>query len=221
MLLYNLVTYASFPLAVGIAFHALSDSANLDPSIGAFYAAVFGVFVISLVLNFALIAAYNCALDGTSFMSKVRSVLVPVLPTEVAAAGLAVGVAYLYDRLGIAATCRSTTGTKQEAKDELDALRLMVFRAELGAEADAARIFAVARQRIDMARRSLELRRVDDEAGEPAGLAESAGSRDARSGRAHPGGDSAKPRACGRSNSAARVLEKGSARSSVHWLLRQ
>jgi len=101
--LNNLVTYASFPLAVGIGFHALSDSANLDPSSGGFYAAVFGVFVISLMLNFTLIAAYNCALDGTTFASKVRGVLVPVLPTEVAAAGLAVGVAYLYDRLGIKA----------------------------------------------------------------------------------------------------------------------
>jgi putative nucleotidyltransferase with HDIG domain len=101
--LNNLVTYASFPLAVGIGFNALSEAANLTPSDGTFYAAVFGVFVISLILNFALIAAYNVALDGTSFRSKVRSVLVPVLPTEVAAAGLAVGVAYLYDRLGIKA----------------------------------------------------------------------------------------------------------------------
>jgi putative nucleotidyltransferase with HDIG domain len=101
--LNNLVTYASFPLAVGIGFNVLSDSAELEPSGGLFYVAVFGVFVISLILNFTLIAVYNCALDGTSFASKVRSVLVPVLPTEVAAAGLAVGVAYLYDRLGIKA----------------------------------------------------------------------------------------------------------------------
>ncbi len=101
--LNNLVTYASFPLAVGLGFHALSQSGELDPSGGLFYAAVFGVFVISLVLNFNLIAAYNCVLDGTSFGSKVRSVLVPVLPTELAAAGLAVGVAYLYDQIGIKA----------------------------------------------------------------------------------------------------------------------
>ena len=101
--LNNLATYASFPLAVGIGFHALSDSAHLTPADSAFYFAVFGVFVVSLILNFTMIAIYNCALDGSSFLSKVRSVLVPVLPTEVAAAGLAVGVAYLYDRLGIRA----------------------------------------------------------------------------------------------------------------------
>ena len=86
----------------------------------------------------------------------------------------------LYERLGIVATRRPTMRAKQEAMDEIDALRVMVFRAELGAEADAARIFAVAKQRIEMARRALGLRLVDDEAGEPAGLAESPSSRDAR-----------------------------------------
>jgi putative nucleotidyltransferase with HDIG domain len=101
--LNNLVTYASFPLAVGLGFHALQEGAGLDRAGGAFYAAVFGVFVISLVLNFTMIAVYNCALDGSSFRSKVTGVLIPVLPTEVVAAVLAVGVAYLYDRLGLKA----------------------------------------------------------------------------------------------------------------------
>jgi putative nucleotidyltransferase with HDIG domain len=101
--LNNLVTYASFPLAVGLAFHALEDSTGLDPANGWFYAAVLGVFAVSLVLNFALIAAYNCALDGSSFRSKVRDVLVPVLPTEIVAAVLAIVVTYLYVHLGLKA----------------------------------------------------------------------------------------------------------------------
>jgi putative nucleotidyltransferase with HDIG domain len=101
--LNNLATYASFPLAVGLGFHALSDRAHLASGGDAFYAAVFGVFVVSLIINFTMIAIYDCSRDGSSFISKVRSVLVPVLPTEVAAAGLAVGVAYLYVRLGIRA----------------------------------------------------------------------------------------------------------------------
>jgi putative nucleotidyltransferase with HDIG domain len=101
--LNNLVTYVTFPLLGGLGFHAVREAANLDSSQGLFYLAVFGVFVVSLMLNFTLIATYTCSLDGSSFWSKVRSVLVPVLPTEVAAAGLAVGVAYVYSKLGIKA----------------------------------------------------------------------------------------------------------------------
>ena len=101
--LNNLVTYASFPLAVGLGYHALARSAGLTTSDSWFYAAVLGVFAVSLILNFALIAAYNCALDGSSFRSKVTDVLVPVLPTEVVAAVLAIVVTYLYVHLGLKA----------------------------------------------------------------------------------------------------------------------
>ncbi len=101
--LNNLVTYASFPLAVGLGYHALARSAGLTTSDSWFYAAVLGVFAVSLILNFALIAAYNCALDGSSFRAKVTDVLVPVLPTEVVAAVLAIVVTYLYVHLGLKA----------------------------------------------------------------------------------------------------------------------
>lgn len=101
--LNNLVTYASFPLVGGLVFHVVQEAAGFDADQGLFYVAVFGTFALSLVLNFAMIAAHNCALDGTSFASKVREVLTPVLPTELAAAGLAVGVAYLYHQLGLGA----------------------------------------------------------------------------------------------------------------------
>jgi len=69
----------------------------------------------------------------------------------------------LYDRLGIVMTHRPTIRAKQDAKDELDAVRLMVFRAELGAADGVAHVFATARQRIEMARRALDLRLVDEE----------------------------------------------------------
>ena len=69
----------------------------------------------------------------------------------------------LLDRLGIVAAQRPTTRAKQDAKDALDALRLAVFRAELAADAAAVQIFAVARQRVEMARRALELRLVAEE----------------------------------------------------------
>src|SRR5215468_1328249 len=69
----------------------------------------------------------------------------------------------LYDRLGIVRTRRPTTRAREDAKDELDALRRMVFRAEESAEPSASRIYATARQPIDMARRALDLRLVYQE----------------------------------------------------------
>jgi hypothetical protein len=63
----------------------------------------------------------------------------------------------LYGRLGIGGSCRPTTRAKEEAKDALDDLRLKVLRAELDAPAGAARIYRVARQRIEMTRRALAL----------------------------------------------------------------
>jgi putative nucleotidyltransferase with HDIG domain len=49
-----------------------------------------------------MIASYSCYLDRSSFFVKVRTALFPLLPSELAAALMAVGVAYLYVQLGLA-----------------------------------------------------------------------------------------------------------------------
>src|SRR6185295_4968793 len=51
---------------------------------------------LALAINFTLIAGYGCYLERSSFWQKVRTALVPLLPSELAAALMAVGVAYLY-----------------------------------------------------------------------------------------------------------------------------
>jgi putative nucleotidyltransferase with HDIG domain len=98
-LLNNLLTYATFPLVSGIAFHAAVENrvSNSDPS---FYALIFAVFLVALAINFTMIASYSCYLDRSSFFQKVRTALFPLLPSELAAALMAVGVAYLYVQLG-------------------------------------------------------------------------------------------------------------------------
>ena len=53
---------------------------------------------------------------------------------------------------------------KAMATDTLDDLRLKVLKAEIAAPAATAAIFATARYRIEMVRRALEIRIVDDEA---------------------------------------------------------
>ena len=98
-LLNNLLTYATFPLVSGIAFHAVVENrvSNSEPS---FYALIFAVFLVALAINFTMIASYSCYLDRSSFFLKVRTALIPLLPSELAAALMAVGVAYLYVQLG-------------------------------------------------------------------------------------------------------------------------
>jgi len=64
---------------------------------------VLGVFALSLLTNFTLIAGYACYEERSSFIVKAGKLLFPVVSSEVAAATMAVGVAYLYHRIGIAA----------------------------------------------------------------------------------------------------------------------
>jgi len=100
-LLNNLLTYATFPLVTGIAFHAAVTNgiSNSEP---AFYGLIFAVFLLALAINFTMIASYSCYLDRSSFFVKVRTALIPLLPSELAAALMAVGIAYLYVEVGLA-----------------------------------------------------------------------------------------------------------------------
>jgi len=101
LFLNNLVTYAVFPLATGLAFHWVVEMGDISQSDAAFYILVFGAFLFALAINFTLIAGYGCYLERSSFWQKVRTALVPLLPSELAAALMAVGVAYLYIHVGL------------------------------------------------------------------------------------------------------------------------
>jgi putative nucleotidyltransferase with HDIG domain len=100
-LLNNLLTYATFPLVTGIAFHAAVTNrvADTEP---AFYGLIFAVFLLALAINFTMIASYSCYLDRSPFFLKVRTALIPLLPSELAAALMACGIAYLYVQVGLA-----------------------------------------------------------------------------------------------------------------------
>ena len=98
----NALTYATFPLICGVAFHELVASEGIAPSDPSFYVLVFCVFLLALAINFSLIAAYTCYLERSSFVEKIRTALIPLLPSELAAALMAVGVAFLYAEIGIA-----------------------------------------------------------------------------------------------------------------------
>lgn len=101
-LLNNLLTYATFPLVTGIAFRLAIEDGSVTNSQPVFYLLVFAVFLLALAINFTMIASYSCYLDQSSFWAKARTALIPLLPSELAAALMAVGVAYLYVQVGLA-----------------------------------------------------------------------------------------------------------------------
>ena len=59
-LLNNLVAYAWFPLAGGLAFDAAHGRDRRGPRTAVFYLLVFGTFMVALAVNFLIIAAAPC-----------------------------------------------------------------------------------------------------------------------------------------------------------------
>jgi len=102
-LIANLLTFTAVPLVIGIGFDHLVDATGTNPSDVAFYVYVFGAFVVGILLNFAMVAANTSYIRRTPLMGMVRTVMLPMLPSELAAALMAVGVAFLYSQIGLAA----------------------------------------------------------------------------------------------------------------------
>jgi putative nucleotidyltransferase with HDIG domain len=98
----NLLNYSFFPLVGGVVFHAIVTNNNITDKEAGFYVLVFGVFLLALAINFAGIAAYTRYLKGIPILKQVRTALIPLLPSELMAALMAVGVAFLYAQVGIA-----------------------------------------------------------------------------------------------------------------------
>ncbi len=100
-LLVNLLTYATFPLIAGVAFHEFIDATGTTGSDPAFYLLVFAVFLVALAINFSMVAADTRYMGENSFREELRTALIPLLPSQLAAALMAVGVAFIYHEIGI------------------------------------------------------------------------------------------------------------------------
>jgi putative nucleotidyltransferase with HDIG domain len=98
----NLATYASFPLAgaflaralLGDEFHAAPRASGVWLPI-----VVCGVYVVTNLLNFGLIALYFRVMSGRGVLTQARTLLVPMLPSELAAAVLTALFATAYSEL--------------------------------------------------------------------------------------------------------------------------
>jgi putative nucleotidyltransferase with HDIG domain len=102
-LLSNLTTYTTFPLLGGLAFERAISLSGVTTDDWTFYLLIIALFQFALVINFVMVIGYTCYLERCSFLAKVRTEVPPVLPSEFASAMLAVGVAFIYAQIGIAA----------------------------------------------------------------------------------------------------------------------
>lgn len=112
--LSNAATYVAFALLGGLLVHAAIGNIHGVSAHGAhhqvalraatrsvtFALLVFGVFVVTNVVNFALIAIQKRVFNGRGLISQTRTLLVPMLPGQFAAAILAAILAVAYTNLG-------------------------------------------------------------------------------------------------------------------------
>ena len=63
-LLVNTVTYATFPMVSGLAFHQAVERADVSAAEPMFYVLVFATFLLALALNFSMIAADALSASG-------------------------------------------------------------------------------------------------------------------------------------------------------------
>lgn len=103
--LSNAATYVAFALLGGLLVQAVvgdvhAASLHATTRSVAFALLVFGVFVVTNVVNFALIAIQKRVLLGRGLIMQARTLLVPMLPGQFAAAILAAILAVAYTNLG-------------------------------------------------------------------------------------------------------------------------
>ena len=99
VLLNNLVTFAWFPLLSGLMFHAIERSTMMDKTSAAYYLLVFGTFMVALILNFTMVAGYECLIRGLSVTEKAAE-LKPIITAELVSAVLTLVAVYLTEKTG-------------------------------------------------------------------------------------------------------------------------
>jgi len=95
----NLAAYAAFPLVGALTMEALTGP---QTGAGNFALAVFSAFAVANTLNFLIVAITQRVTSGQPIIEQIRTMLVPMLPSEAACAMLAVLVTLTYRTVGIA-----------------------------------------------------------------------------------------------------------------------
>jgi putative nucleotidyltransferase with HDIG domain len=106
LVLNNVVVLATYPLVGGLIVRArvgdVHSPGHASATQGVMFAlSVFGVFIIALTINFALIALHNRVNEGTGLVRQTREEFIPFMPSQFAAAALAALLAVAYTNLGL------------------------------------------------------------------------------------------------------------------------
>jgi diguanylate cyclase (GGDEF)-like protein len=96
----NLITYAWFPLASGLFFHAATHSLHVGSGDVAYYFLVLPAFLVGLIGDFVGISSYQCYLEGSSLVQKLRTACLPVLSAELFSAVLIGAAVYFVVKTG-------------------------------------------------------------------------------------------------------------------------
>jgi putative nucleotidyltransferase with HDIG domain len=99
----NLANGAIFPLAGGLVMLPAADVLGVQPNQLGFAGVVLLGFAVAYVVNTALTLTVHALVDGGSIMDRVRTVYVPLLPSEAAMVLLASAIVYAEENLGAAA----------------------------------------------------------------------------------------------------------------------
>jgi putative nucleotidyltransferase with HDIG domain len=176
--LNNVAAFALFPLAGGVLAKALlGDLHNHAQQISngaTFGLVVVGVYFITLVLDFLIIAVDNWIVGNRPLVGQIRDLLLPLLPGHVAAGILTAILALAYDKLGTSALFASVLVIvifqrlmvallrSEERADQLEARSIHLASLQLGVlttlvETLALRDRVAARHAAATARYALEL----------------------------------------------------------------
>src|SRR4051812_2106582 len=99
LLLANLAAFATFPLLGGLLMRWADP--NMDSA--AYPLLVFGVFLVTNVVNFLMIGGHHAFVTRVPLSGEFRKIFLPVLPSEVLSAVLCALVAAFYVHTGVAA----------------------------------------------------------------------------------------------------------------------
>jgi putative nucleotidyltransferase with HDIG domain len=107
--LNNLTNYAVFPLAGGLIIRALIGNVHdphnhyLTQSVTVFGLVVFGMFMVTNAINFAIVAVDVRVTEERSLRDQVREVFIPLMPGQIATGAVAAILAVAYTKLGLTA----------------------------------------------------------------------------------------------------------------------
>jgi diguanylate cyclase (GGDEF)-like protein len=90
----NLVTYTWFPLASGLFFGGAVRLLHVGTHDAAYFFLVLPTFGVALAVNFAGVFGYQCYLDRTPFIDKLREGMIPILAAELFSAVLTTVAVY-------------------------------------------------------------------------------------------------------------------------------